>query len=359
MTDPGSDRSVARTTAIVIGVALLTALGLILLYEVRRIIVWIVIAAFFATALHPAVNWLEHHVRWVRRWLSTLIVFIVVFLALAGLGALFVVPLVHEGTQLADKVPDLVADARAGRGPLGSTLRRLHVIEWVQQHRDQIQNYAGSLGGTTISVVRTAATTVAGIVTIFVLSYLMVLEAPKVIDGILTPFRPPTAERIRGVAGQCARSITGYITGNLLISVICGVLTYIVLLLTGVPFAGLIALFVAIADLIPLVGATLGAVVAVVVALLHSLPAAIIVLVFFIVYQQAENHLLQPVILSRTVKLNPLTVLVSILIGVELAGILGALLAIPVAGMVQIIVRDLWSHRRGQLTPTRPPDLLP
>ena len=105
----------------------------------------------------------------------------------------------------------------------------------------------------------------------------------------------------------------------------------------GVPFAGLIALFVAIADLIPLVGATLGAVVAVVAGFVHSVPAGIAVIVFFVLYQQLENHLLQPLILSRTVELNPLTVLVAILVAVELAGILGALLAIPVAGMVQVV----------------------
>jgi predicted PurR-regulated permease PerM len=153
---------------------------------------------------------------------------------------------------------------------------------------------------------------------------------------------------VHGVASDCARSITGYISGNLLISVICGALTYGALKIAGVPFAGLISLFVAIADLIPLVGATLGAVVAVVPAFLHSVPAGIGILVFFVVYQQLENHLLQPLILSRTVNLNPLTVLVAILVAVELAGILGALLAIPIAGMIQVIARDIWDHRRGR-----------
>jgi predicted PurR-regulated permease PerM len=142
---------------------------------------------------------------------------------------------------------------------------------------------------------------------------------------------------------------TGYLSGNLLISLICGLLTYAVLAIVGVPFAGLIALFVAIADLIPLVGATLGALVASIAGFLYSVPAGITVVVFFIVYQQLENHLLQPLILSRTVKLNPLTVLVAILVAVELAGILGALLAIPAAGILQVIVRDLWDHRRGRL----------
>jgi predicted PurR-regulated permease PerM len=348
VTRPNDQRSVARTTATVIGLVLLTALALLLVYEVRRVIVWIIIAAFFATALHPLVTWLERRVGWVRRWLATLVVFLVVFAILAGLVAVFVVPLVHEGSQLADQLPGMINDARAGRGPVGDLLQRFHVISWVQAHGAQIQSYASGLGGSTLSFVKGAATTIAGIVTIFVLSYLMVLEAPKFIDAFLALFPARRAERIRRVGADCARTITGYISGNLLISVICGVLTYVVLLILGVPFAGLIALFVAIADLIPLVGATLGAIAAVLGGFAHSITAGIVVLVFFILYQQLENHLLQPVILARTVQLNPLTVLVSILIGVELFGILGALLAIPIAGMAQIIVRDVWDERRGR-----------
>jgi predicted PurR-regulated permease PerM len=169
-----------------------------------------------------------------------------------------------------------------------------------------------------------------------------------VVDGSLNLLHAETRPRVRAVSADCAKSITGYLSGNLLISVICGVLTYVVLLVMGVPFAGLIALFVAVADLIPLVGATLGAIVAVVAAAVHSVPALIVVAVFFLLYQQLENHLLQPVILARTVKLNPLTVLIAILVAVELAGVLGAFLAIPVAGMGQVIARDLWDHRRGR-----------
>jgi len=121
-----------------------------------------------------------------------------------------------------------------------------------------------------------------------------------------------------------------------------------VLTVMDVPYAGLIALFVGIADLIPLVGATLGAVIATAAAFAESTTAGLVVLAFFVLYQQLENHLLQPLIFARTVKLNPLTVLVAILIAVELAGILGALLAIPVAGILQILARDIWDTRRGR-----------
>jgi predicted PurR-regulated permease PerM len=218
----------------------------------------------------------------------------------------------------------------------------------VQTHQPTIRKFATGLTTPAVGILSGVATTVTGIVTVFVLAYLMALEGPKVVDGFVNLFRPETGERIRRVGADSAKSVTGYISGNLLISVICGGLTYVVLLVMGVQFAGLVALFVGIADLVPLVGATIGGIVAVIAGFVHSVPAGIVVLVFFVVYQQLENHLLQPVIFARTVKLNPLTVIIAILIAVELAGILGALLAIPVASIIQVIARDVWDNRQGR-----------
>jgi len=336
---------------VVIGLVLATLLLLELAFQTRQILTWIVIAAFFAVALHPVVSWLVRKVGWIQRWLATLIVYLLAVLFIGGLIAVFVVPLAREGAQFADKVPQLITDIKAGRGPIGNLAERFHVVNYIESHATQIRGYITQLGAPTLAALRGAATGVAGVVTIFVLSYLMVLEAPKVVTGILALFNESRAERIRRVSHDCAKTVTGYISGNLLISVICGLLTWVVLALTGVPFAGLIALFVGLADLIPLVGATLGAVVGVIAAFTQSVTVGIIVVVFFVVYQQLENHLLQPLIFARTVQLNPLTVLLAILIGVELAGILGALLAIPIAGIIQIVARDIWDTRNGRLKP--------
>jgi predicted PurR-regulated permease PerM len=345
------ERVPVRTIAASIGMVLATVVVLFLLVEVRRTLVWLVVAAFFAVALYPVVNWVQRRLTGCRRSLATLGVFLVVFLLLGGLIAAFAVPLARQGTTFADQLPQMLNDAKAGRGPIGSLLDRTNALQYVQQNQAKIRSMASGLTTPAAGVLRGVATGIAGAVTIFVLSYLMVLEAPKMIDGVLNLLSPQHADRARRVGTDCAKSITGYISGNLLISVICGVLTYIVLKVMGVPFAGLISLFVALADLIPLVGATLGAVVATIAGFVHSVPAGIVVIVFFVVYQQLENHLLQPVILSRTVKLNPLAVLVAILVFVELAGVLGALLAIPVAGIIQVLIRDLWDHRRGALKP--------
>jgi predicted PurR-regulated permease PerM len=338
-----------RTILATIGLVLVTALLVYVVLQTRQVLTWIVIGAFFAVALSPVVGWVQRRLLGgKRRALATLVVFLVVFVVLAALIAAFAVPLAAEATKLSTQLPQLVADARAGRGPVGGLLDRFHVLQWVQDNQDRIRSFASGLTTPAAGVLRGVATGVTGTVTVLVLAYLMVLEGPKVVDGSTALFEERTGRRIRRVGADCARSVTGYISGNLLISAICGLLTFVVLLIMRVPFAGLIALFVGIADLMPLVGATIGGLVAVLAGFVHSVPAGIVVLVFFVLYQQLENHLLQPLVFARTVKLNPLTVIIAILVAVELAGVLGALLAIPVASIIQVIARDIWDHRRGR-----------
>jgi predicted PurR-regulated permease PerM len=356
--DPGSatrpaarGRVPVRTILATIGLVLATAALLLLIRAVERVLVWIIIAAFFAVAVYPVVNWIERRLPWCRRSLATLLVYLLLVVLIAGLVTLFAVPLAREGATLAHQLPQLIEDARAGRGPVGHLLERTRVLGYIQQNEGKIRSFVTGLGAPAYGFLKTAATGVAATVTIFVLSFLMVVQGPKLVEGTLALFPGDRAEHIRSVGADCAKTITGYISGNLLISVICGGLTYAVLSIVGIPFSGLIALFVGITDLIPLVGATLGAVVAGLAAFIDSVPAGIIVVVFFVLYQQLENHLLQPLIFSRTVQLNPLTVLIAILVAVELAGLLGALLAIPLAAMIQIIVRDLWRRHRGRLRP--------
>jgi predicted PurR-regulated permease PerM len=158
------------------------------------------------------------------------------------------------------------------------------------------------------------------------------------------------------VGSDIYRQVGGYVTGNLAISLIAGALATFVLLILGVPFAVALGLLVGLLDLIPLVGATVAAIIVVAVGFLHSVVAGIVLVVFFVVYQQAENHVLQPVVYHRTVSLSPLAILVAVLVGAELAGILGALAAIPVAGAIQVLILDFLRARRERVieTPAAP-----
>jgi predicted PurR-regulated permease PerM len=286
-----------------------------------------------------------------RRAVATLLVFLLFLFALAGIVTVFIRPLATEGPEFIDRLPGYVQDARAGRGPVGGLVQRYNLDQYLERNQGRLQESTNRITAPALGLLRSIFSTVVALVTIFVLTFLMVLQGPKLLAGWTATLPERQQERVRRVAADCAKAVTGYMTGNLVISVIAGTLTYIVLWVMGVPYKGVVALFVGFADLIPLVGATLGAIVAIAVAALHSLPAALVVLVFFVVYQQAENHLLQPVIMSRTVQLSALTVTIAILLGVELLGFLGALLAIPVAGILHVIGRDLYDGYRGRLKP--------
>ncbi|MEV6371536.1 AI-2E family transporter [Micromonospora musae] len=347
------DRRTARRALVVIGLLLGTTLALAFLWSTRRILIWAVIAAFFAVALKPLVDLVQRRLLR-RRALATLLVFTITFVVLAALAALIVVPLVDDLVRFTERAPELLREARAGRGVVGRTLDRIGLRDYLANHSDQIRQYGERLRQPAVGVIRGVAEGVFGLTTVIVLAYLMVLEAPRMIRTTLSAAGAARGERWQRIGREVSRTVTGYLTGNLVISLICGLATFLVLLLAGVPFAAVIALLVAIADLIPLVGATIGAIIAIGAAFLHSTTAGIIVLVFFVIYQQIENHLLQPVILARSVRLNPLTVLISVLLAAELAGLVGALLAIPAAGIVRILLREYLPLRRVPPEPTRP-----
>jgi predicted PurR-regulated permease PerM len=347
LTQPPLRRVPVLTIAVTIGMVLATGALLLLVWEVRRVLSWIVVAALLAVVLGPVVDLTERRLH-LRRSVATLLVFLVAVVAFAGMLTVFIRPLAMEGAQLADKAPAYIEQARAGRGPVGALIKRYKLDQYVARNQARLREIGSHITTPAIGVLRSVFSTLVGLVSIFVLTFLMVLQGPKLLAASTAALPERRRDRVRRVAADAAKAVTGYVTGNLVISVIAGGLTFIVLWILGVPYKGVVALFVGFADLIPLVGATLGAVVAVIVAALHSLTAAIVMIVFFIVYQQAENHLLQPVVMSRTVALSALTVLVSVLIGVELLGFLGALLAIPIAGVLSVISRDIYDSYRGR-----------
>ena len=329
--------------------ALTVILGVLLIVELRRVLAWLVVAAFFAVVLAPAVDRVALHLR-LRRGLAVAIVVVVGTAVVIGLIALIVIPLVAHASDFAANFSDYVAEARAGRGPFGGVVRRYDLDRWIEEHQQEIQNATNALGASSLTLLQAVGNFVIATITIFVLTVLLLLQGPALLRTADALVAPRHRERVRRVGADCARAVSGYVLGNLIISVIAGGASYITLRLAGVPFAEVLALWVGFADLIPLVGATIGAAPAVLVAFLHSIPAGIVVLSFFILYQQFENHVLQVTIMARTVQLNPLAVLLSVLIGVELFGFLGALLAIPAGGALQIVIREVWQFRH-------PPDL--
>ena len=338
-----------RTVLQVAGVLLGVACAMWVLWVARQVITWVLVALFLALALNPAIGLLQARgVR--RRGIAAAIIYLLAILAVAGAGALLIPPLVGQVSGFGDAIPGYAHQLTAGRGPLGFLERDYHVVEKARQAFASGGGGAGKLlGGAheVVSVTRGIVTAVVGFVTIVFLTFFMLLEGPDWVERSLQMLPPPSRPRWRNVGRQIARTVSGYVTGNLLLSVIAGVTAAIVLAVAGVPFAVALGLLVAILDLVPLAGATLAGIVLAAVAFLTSITAGIVVVVFFVLYQQIENHVLQPLVYGRTVQLSPLTVLIAILIGSEVAGVLGALGAIPIAGSLQILLADWRRHRPG------------
>jgi predicted PurR-regulated permease PerM len=337
-----------RTVLLVIGILIAVAAVLKILWISRGVVSWIFIAMFLTLALNPAVDWLERRFGG-RRGPATGIVFVAALLVIAGIGALFIPTLVNQVNDFANKVPDYLDDLTKGRGRLGFLQTKYHLVD---KARNALQDGGASklfgLSGTALAVTKGVINAVLATLTIAFMTFFMLLEGKGWVErgfGLLPPKQQP---RWRAVGRDVYRTVGGYVTGNLLISLIAGTATTVVLLIMGVPYAVALGLIVAILDLIPLAGATIAAIIVGIIAFLHTIVAGIVVVVFFVIYQQVENHVLQPVVYGRTVQLSPLAVLISVLIGAQLAGVLGALAAIPVAGSLQVILRELLRARRQE-----------
>lgn len=312
---------------------------LLLAWMARAQLIWIGIAFFFAVALSPAVQ----RIPTARRGTSVLVVFgaaVVIFLLL---GAAVIPPLVAQSESLGDRTAEVVVEMQTTPW-MADLLHRFNVPDSAREQQEQLFRGLSGAGLSLLDVGKSLFGSLAATVTILGLTVFMLLEGPTWIALFMGTQTPSRRERIDHVAGQMYRAVTGYVTGNLLTSVIAGVAAAIVMAVVGVPYVVPLAVLVAVLDLVPLVGATLGALVVILVALFQGWVVALIMLAFFVVYQQLENHVLQPLVYGRTVQMSPLLVLVSVLIGASLAGIVGALVAIPVAASVQILIRDLYTH---------------
>jgi predicted PurR-regulated permease PerM len=335
-----------RTILAVLGILIGVGIVLYVLWVARHVLSWVLIALFLTLALNPAVEFFQRH-GLKRRGAAAGVTFLLAIVAVAGLGALFIPTLVDQVNAFANKVPDYVDDLTKGRGRLGFLETKYHIVERV---KDAVKENGVSRlavgAGAALSVTRSILTAVVATLTIVFMTFFMLLEGPMWMNRIYSLLPAKDRPRWRRVGFDIYRTVGGYVTGNLLISLIAGITAGFMLWIVGVPFAVALGLVVALLDLIPLAGATIAAIVVVLVALAASgVTEAIIVGAYFLVYQQLENHVLQPLVYGRTVQLSPLAVLVSVLIGAQIAGVLGALGAIPVAGALQVILVD-WRRAR-------------
>jgi predicted PurR-regulated permease PerM len=344
---------VIRTVAVALLTTVVVLVAIFLLWQVRTFIGWFVIALFLAAVLNPAVNWLQRRHRFIKRPLAIGLTYLGVLVALLLVVGIFVPVLVD---QINGFIKFVTTAANAPEGPtkyieglakdngLGGLFQRFsdQIDELRKQLGGVLQNLLSASGQIALSV----AEMIAALATVLTLTFFLILGSERYVNAGVGLFPERHQPLVRRLLSRSAGAISGYITGNLAISVICGITTFVVLLILGMPYAAPLALLVAVLDLIPLVGATLGGALLVVVGLFVEPWKAVVLLVYIVVYQQAEGSVLQPMVYSKAVQLNGLVILIALLVGGQLLGIPGALLAIPVAEIIRILITELVAYRR-------------
>jgi predicted PurR-regulated permease PerM len=323
-----------------------------LLYRLRDLILLLLVGGFIALILNPLVDRLER--RHIRRGYAVLIVVTVATILFGLLAFAFGYPLVNAITHLSKTLPSDVRNAEHGRGWVGHLFVKYHVSAWIIKNSSKLVSVAHGLSKPALAIGKGAVSVLLMIVTLVAFVILLMIEAPKIRVLILDSLEPERAQRLQRVSTQISRAALGYVVGSLIMSAIGALVVFVTLTILHVPFAFLFALWVLLVDFLPQIGGALAGFPTVLFAFAHSTPAGIITAVVFIVYTLVQNHVLNPLVMSKAVRINPLNVFIAILVGAEVGSwvansfgaLVGVMLAIPVAAAIQVVVKEWWDSTR-------------
>ena len=332
-----SAREIVRVVMIVVAVAI----ALYLLYLLRRPIGWLLAALFLTIALSGPVNVLSMRM---KRGFAIALVYLGLLLVPFLLAALIVPSIVSEATKLADNAPRYASDV-TNFVEKNDRLQKLNkdydITSKLEEQAGKIPEKLGDAAGTVRDLGIGIVNSLFATLTILILTAFMLGSGRRWVDAGLGELPLDQGQQLRRVLDRSSKAVSSYVAGAIFQAALAGILSFLVLLLLGVPFAAPLAILIFFLDLIPLVGATIGAVIVGVVTLFENFPTATIVwIIWSIVYQQLENNLVQPQIQKRAAKVQPFVVIVAVLFGGTLLGVLGAIVAVPVAATIQIAVRE-------------------
>lgn len=341
-----SVRVILRTVLVIVGVVL----ALYLIYRVRKPLSWIFIAGFLAIALAGPINFLG---RFMRKGFAVALVYVLLILIPVVIAALLVPPIVEQVNLLIQNVPQYAADLSdfvQRNERLRSLEENYNITAELQKQASTLPARAGDAASILSNIGLGVVNSVFAGVTILILSVFMVGSGRTWLDWLARRQGPEHGEWMDRLFNRIGRAVGNYVAGALGQALIAGVLAWIVLLILGVPYAGSLAVIIFLLDLVPLVGATLGAIIVGIITLFNDFPRDTIAwIIWSVVYQQVENSVIQPRIQARALEVHPFVVLVSVLFGSTLFGIVGALIAIPVAAAIQISITEYNRFRQQTL----------
>jgi predicted PurR-regulated permease PerM len=321
-----------------------TLLALYGLYSIRGILVQVLVALFITVSLEPAVHWLTE--RGMRRGLAVTTIFVVAFGALLGFLISVIPSLIDQGRELIEDLPGYVGELQARSGRFRELNDRFDLTSRLE---GVISSVPGRIGSGVLGFTGRLFGALFSGLTVLVFTAYFMADLPRLRNGLVRLFPAERRVRAKQVVDLVVDKVGGYMIGNIIVSIVAGVFSYLAFRLLGVPFATPLAVLVAVFDLIPMIGATLGAVVGVLVALFTSplWPTTVLVAAFFVAYQQIENYLIVPRVLKTTVDIGAAAVLLAGLIGGTLLGLVGALMAIPVAAAFNVLLNERLAIREA------------
>ena len=339
-----SNRTVIRVLALI----LISVLFLAALHRAAHALVLVFIAFFLALALNAPVHWIAQRLPGKRRGSRTIATILSVLLVIVVLGAFIASitpPIIRQTNNLIDSAPHLIDEVRNQNGEVGRLIRHYHLQGQVSDFSNQLQSRLRHISSSAVDSITSIGTSIFSVLTVLVLTFMMLVEGPHWVR-IATELVPSKKqEYAQKLSRDMYQVIRGYVNGQVLLAVIASILIVPMLFFLHISYPIALMFVIFICGLIPMVGHTIGAVIVTTVALFHSLPAAVIILAYYILYQQVENYVIQPRIQANSTNLSPLLVFIAIVIGVSFSGLLGALVAIPVMGCLRVLVIDQLQRR--------------
>ena len=333
--------TVVKVTLVVMAVLL----AFDFLADLKQVLTLIVVAAFLAVALNPVVSKVTHHLPSKNRMLATGIAFSLVVTIIIAFLALTVPPIARQVSQFANELPETVENFKAQDNFAANLVNRYNLDTEISEAAKDIGSRVAGIDGGLSNTVNKVTSTIFSVVAVLIMTFMMVVEGPRMIQQAMALSDPAKLAKRRRLLKQMYEVVVGYVNGQLVIAMIAAAVSLVAMVILGVPnslaMAGIVGLF----GMIPLIGATLAAVIVVLSTMLVSVKLAIIMAVFFLVYQQIENATIQPYIQGRRSSLSVLTVFISALVGASIAGLFGAFLAIPLAGCLKILADDYLKTR--------------
>lgn len=346
-----SNQTIVRTLGILLA-------GIVLVMAVRisaDTLVLIGTGLFLALALNSPVRWLASRLPGKKRGnrkLATIISVVIIMLTLAVLLWAIVPSVVKQSVSFISSIPQLIADMQDQSTAVGGFIRHYNLENQVDKITTQLTNSVGDISGSAVSALSTIGSSIFAVVTVIVLTIMILLEGPSWVDKAYQIMPTSRRAHTKKLASSMLKIIQGYVNGQVTLAAIAAVLIVPVFFIMHVNYPIVLMAIVFICGLIPMVGHTIGAVICTVIALFTSLPAALIVLGYYILYQQIENYAVQPKVQANSTNMSPLLVFIAVLLGASFGGLLGALVAIPIMGCIRILVID-FLERRNILTPAQ------